>query len=151
MGFEQAHNKDNPRDVGGLMLAPSVYREYLCGEDWWGKSDGSFEGMDSIDDKIDDLDYYMMYIKFGFGRSVRMASRLIQNGHMTRERGLELVRRYDGEFPETYLPDVLDYLGMTRAELMEVVDRHRNPEIWEKSGIIFPEDRTVWKLRNPPL
>ena len=110
---------------------------------WWGRSDGSFEGFDSIDDMIDDLDYYLMYVKFGFGRSARMASRLIQNGHMTREQGLELVRRYDGEFPRTYLPKVLEYLDMTEAELVETVDRHRNPEIWEQKG-------DKWALKHPP-
>ena len=110
---------------------------------WFGKSDGSFEGFDSIDDMIDDLDYYMMHVKFGFGRSARMASRLIQNGHTTRERGLELVRKHDGEFPETYLPQILDYLKMRKVELIGIVDQHRNPEIWTKEG-------GEWKLRNPP-
>lgn len=97
-----------------------------------GKSDGSFEGFDSIDDKIDDLDFYMMYIKFKFGRATRMASRLIQRGHMTREQGAELVRKYDGEFPETYLDDVLAYMDMDRAEFTKIVDLHRNREFWAK-------------------
>lgn len=109
----------------------------------WGKSDGSFEGYDSIDDKIDDLDYYMMWIKFGFGRATRQASRLIQNGHLTREQGLELVEKYDGEFPQTYLDDVLAYLGMDLDELHETIDTHRNQEIWQKAG-------NDWSLRHPP-
>ena len=111
--------------------------------EWWGKSDGSFEGFDSIDDMIDDLDYWLMHVKFGFGRAARMASRLIQNGHMTREQGLGLVRRYDGEFPATYLPKVLEYLDMSEKELVEVADRHRNPEIWERKG-------DKWALKHPP-
>lgn len=108
------------------------------GFECWGRSSGSFEGFDSIDDKIDDLDYYMMHVKFGFGRATRMASRMIQNGHLTREQGLELVRRYDGEYPETYLPDVLEYLQMTREELDDVVDLHRNPELWDGRTLRFP-------------
>jgi N-acetyl sugar amidotransferase len=107
------------------------------------RSDGSFEGFDSIDDKIDDLDYYMMYVKFGFGRATRMASRMIQNGHLTREAALPTVLRYDGEFPQRYLPDILTYLDMTRFELCEIADRHRNPEIWELKG-------HVWTLKHPP-
>jgi hypothetical protein len=109
----------------------------------WGRSDGSFEGFDSIDDKIDDLDYYMMSIKFGFGRSARMASRLIQYGHITREQGIEWVRKYDGEFPESYIRDVLAYLGLSSTEMMEIVEKHRNPEVWTKEG-------DEWRLRNPP-
>ena len=109
----------------------------------WGRSDGSFEGYDSIDDKIDDLDYYMMHIKFGFGRATRQACRLIQNGHMTRPLGVALARLYDGKFPETYLPEVLDYLRLTRSELTEIIDQHRNPEIWERKD-------GQWNLSNLP-
>ena len=85
---------------------------YACRAGWGGdpyeRSDGSFVGWDSIDDCIDDLDFYMMHIKFGFGRATRMASRLIQGGHMTREEGLKLVRKYDGEFPTMYLTQILE-------------------------------------------
>ena len=131
LGFEQALNGKIATLSGGRQ--PHPY--------WWGKSDGSFEGFDSIDDKIDDLDFFMMWIKFGFGRATRMASRLIQNGHLTREQGLELVRTYDGEFPETYLGSVLEYLDLTRDELIEIIDKHRNPEIW-------PSHCGTWRLRH---
>lgn len=149
MGFEQARNYWSfERLAAGFAKewwrsenpGPS---DIISSEKWWGKSDGSFEGFDSIDDKIDDLDYYMMHIKFGFGRASRMASRLIQCGHLTREQGLELVRRYDGEYPRSYMKDVLDYVGMSEKELAELIDEHRNPEIWEQ------KDGT-WQLRNPP-
>lgn len=125
MGFEQAQNGDEI-----YHLSPQA-THWVNWVNWvnWGKSDGSFEGFDSIDDKIDDLDFYMMHVKFGFGRATRMASRLIQGGHMTREQGMELVERYDGEFPETYLNDVLNYLDMTREELDEVIEKHRNPTL----------------------
>lgn len=107
-----------------------------------GRTVGTFTHFDSLDDKIDDLYYYMQFIKFGFGRCVRDASRLIQNGHMTRAEGLELCRQYDGEFPHLYFDEVLDYLQLARDEFTDVVDMHRNPEIWERDG-------QGWKLRYP--
>jgi N-acetyl sugar amidotransferase len=107
-----------------------------------GRTCGTFTDFDSLDDKFDDLYYYMQYIKFGFGRAVRDACRMIQNHQMTREEGLVLAQRYDGEFPEEFLDEVLDYLQLSRAELMEVVDRHRNPEVWERDG-------QNWRLRHP--
>ena len=96
---------------------------------WWGKSDGSFEGFDSIDDKIDDLDFYLMWVKFGFGRATRMASRLIQGGHIKRWTGKLFVQYHDGEFPDSYLPEVLEYLDMTRAELDDVIRAHWNVNV----------------------
>jgi hypothetical protein len=107
-----------------------------------GRTSGTFTDFDSLDDKSDDLYYYMQFIKFGFGRAVRDASRLIQNGHMTREDGLALAKKYDGEFPSEHLPAMLEYLDMTEAELLETIDRHRNPELWERRG-------DAWRLRFP--
>lgn len=114
--------------------------------DFWtapnGRTDGTFTNFDSLDDKMDTLYYYMQYIKFGFGRAVRDASRMIQNGHLTREEGLDLARKYDDEFPHTYFHDQLEYLGLTKPEFDETVDRHRNEEIWAFEG-------NRWKLRYP--
>lgn len=107
-----------------------------------GRTPGTFTAFDSLDDKTDNLYYYMQYVKFGFGRAVRDACRMIQNDQMTREEALEVARRYDGEFPEEYLDEVLDYLRMDRSELVEVIDKHRNPELWRKEG-------GEWKLLYP--
>ena len=107
-----------------------------------GRTSGTFTNFDSLDDKIDCLYYYMQFIKFGFGRAVRDASRLIQNGHMKRQEGLELARRYDSEFPYEHFTEVIDYLDLAEAEFYEIVDRHRNPEIWKKEG-------NNWALRYP--
>jgi len=116
--------------------------------DFWtapnGRTDGTFTNFDSLDDKIDTLYYHMQFIKFGFGRAVRDASRMIQNGHISRVEGLEMARKYDHEFPHTYFEDQLDYVGMTREEILEIVDKHRNEEIWAWGG-------GKWGLRYPLL
>lgn len=107
-----------------------------------GRTSGTVTNYDSVDDKSDNLYYYMQYIKFGFGRAVRDISRMIQNNQISREEGLELTRKYDGEFPKEYLKDMLDYLQLTRKEFNKIIDKHRNPEIWKK-------ENGKWKLRYP--
>jgi len=107
-----------------------------------GRTDGTFTDFDSLDDKIDNLYYYMQFIKFGFGRCVRDACRMIQNGQMTRIEGLELVRKYDAEFPKTYHDEHLEYLGLDEATFSEIIDKHRDMEIWEDKG-------NAWSLRHP--
>ena len=109
-----------------------------------GRTDGTFTNFDSLDDKIDNLYYYMQFIKFGFGRCVRDVCRHIQNGQMTREKGLDLVRKYDAEFPSTNFHENLEYMGLTEDEFTEFVDLHRNPEIWEKES-------ERWSLKYPPI
>jgi N-acetyl sugar amidotransferase len=107
-----------------------------------GRTDGTFTDFDSLDDKIDNLYYHMQYVKFGFGRATRDACRMIQNRQMTREEGLELARRHDDEFPNTFFDENLDYLGLTRPEFEKIVDQHRNQEIWERGA-------NGWRLRFP--
>lgn len=104
---------------------------------------GTFTDFDSLDDKFDDIYYYLQYIKFGFGRCVRDTSRLIQNNHMTREEGLNLCKKYDGEFPSLWLNDILNYLEMNEREFYEIIDKHRNDEIWRNSN-----DKG-WQLKFP--
>jgi N-acetyl sugar amidotransferase len=108
-----------------------------------GRSDGTFTGYDSLDDKIDNVYYYLQFIKFGFGRALRDACRQIYRGRLSREDALKHVRNYDDEFPHTYFDDVIDYLGMNREKFDAFIDMHRNEEIWEKSG-------NGWILRHPP-
>jgi hypothetical protein len=107
-----------------------------------GRTAGTFTDFDSLDDKFDDLYYYMQYVKFGFGRAVRDACRMIQNGQLTREEAVELAHRYDGEFPEEHLAEVLEYMELDREEFDRIVDLHRNREIWESVD-------GEWRLRYP--
>ena len=97
-----------------------------------GRTEGTFTNYDSIDDKLDNIYYYLQYIKFGFGRAVRDASRLIQNGVITREEGLKLARKYDGEFPSRTFEDFLEWTNISEEEFWNVVDSFRSPDIWKK-------------------
>ena len=107
-----------------------------------GRTTGTFTDFDSLDDKFDDLYYFLQYVKFGFGRCVRDASRFIQNNHMSRQEAVHLCQKYDGEFPKENLEEILIYLNMDRDEFNEIIDKHRNEEIWYK-------DQDEWKLRFP--
>lgn len=107
-----------------------------------GRTLGTFTDFDSLDDKMDPLYYYMQFIKFGFGRAVRDASRMIQNGHMTREEGLKLAGKYDSEFPGEFFDEVLEYLDLREEEFHSIVDKHRNTEIWKRKN-------GAWRLRYP--
>ena len=106
-----------------------------------GRTNGTFTDFDSLDDKIDSLYYYMQYIKFGFGRAVRDTSRFIQNSQMSRNEALEIVKKYDGEFPKNDLKEVLEYLNLNNLDFEEIINKHRNSEVWKK-------DNNSWKLKD---
>ena len=116
-----------------------MYKNYLAIKDLIDfkivkRTSGTFTNFDSLDDKIDDLYYYMQFIKFGFGRCSRDCSRFIQNGHLSRKKAVEHVKNYDGEFPKKNLAEVLEFLHLKKSEFLDIIDKHRNEEIWYKNN-----------------
>jgi N-acetyl sugar amidotransferase len=105
------------------------------------RTQGTYSKYNSIDDKIDDLHYYTTFIKFGLGRATYDASQEIRNKHLTREEGVALVKRFDGEFPDKYFKEVMDYISIDPAYFIELCDKFRSPHLWEK---VTGE----WKLRH---
>jgi N-acetyl sugar amidotransferase len=105
------------------------------------RSEGTYTRFASLDDKLDGFHYYLMFIKFGFGRATSDAAHEIREGHITREEGVQLVRKYDGEFPEKHFQLFLEYCDMSQSEFHEIVDSWRAKHVWEKKG-------NDWKLKN---
>lgn len=106
------------------------------------RTEGTYSKYNSLDDKIDGFHYYTTFIKFGLGRATYDASQEIRNKHLTREEGVALVRRFDGEFPERYFQEVMEYIGMKPERFLELCDQFRSPHLWTKDG-------GQWRLRNP--
>lgn len=105
------------------------------------RTQGTYSKYNSIDDKIDDLHYYTTFIKFGIGRATYDASQEIRNKHLTREEGAALVKRFDGEFPDKYFKEVMDYLEIAPEIFFQLCDEFRSPHLWKRVG-------GDWKLRH---
>lgn len=105
------------------------------------RSEGTYSKYVSLDDKIDGLHYYTTYIKFGIGRTTYEASQEIRNKHLTREEAIALVKRFDGEFPERYAKEVLEFVGISLERFEQLVNEARSPHLWDF-------DSGVWKLRK---
>jgi len=105
------------------------------------RSEGTYSKYASLDDKIDGFHYYLMFIKFGFGRATSDAAHEVRDGHLTREEAVALVGKFDGEFPKKHFQLFLEYCGITEAEFWDVVDSWRPRHIWRQVN-------GEWKLRH---
>ena len=90
---------------------------------------------------MDGFHYYMRYIKFGLGRCMEDAAHEIRDGHITRDEGIALMERFEGEFPKKYFQEFLTYLGITEDHFWSVVDDWRPEHLWRKDG-------NDWVLRH---
>jgi len=126
------------------------------------RTPGTYSKYNSIDDKVDDLHYYTTYIKFGIGRATYDASQEVRSGDITREEGVALVKRYDGEWPERFAQELFAYLSlppeefpeaskmfeqplMTREYFLHLCDRFRPAHLWKREGDSWKLRRTVWE------
>lgn len=121
------------------------------------RTPGTYSKYNSIDDKIDDFHYYTTYIKFGIGRATYDAAQEIRSGDITREEGVALVHRFDGEYPIRFEKEIFAYLSMDkkgfpkvnklmkhpimdREYFFKLADKFRSPHLWNKKG-------SKWELR----
>jgi N-acetyl sugar amidotransferase len=133
------------RDAGVEVHFYSFYKNWSPQENYYyamehsnflsnpdGRSEGTYTKFASLDDKIDGQHYYTMFIKFGQGRAMNDVNRDIRDGFISREEGVELINKYDGEFPKKYFQEVLDYMGISEERYWQVIDAARSPHLWEK-------------------
>jgi N-acetyl sugar amidotransferase len=114
------------------------YRNYLVAKEHCGLKEsedtnsGTFTNFSQNDQALYALHTYLMYLKFGFGRANQDASIEIRRGAMDREQALNLVKLYDGHYPEQFIQEYLDYYKMSKIEFDETLDRWANKELFEK-------------------
>jgi N-acetyl sugar amidotransferase len=125
------------------------------------RTPGTYSKYNSIDDRIDDFHYYTTFIKFGIGRATYDAAQEVRSGDITRDEGVALVRRFDGEFPERFADEIFRYLSldpksfaqaarmfeqpiMDRDYFMRLADHFRSPHLWKFADGAWRLRRTVW-------
>lgn len=122
------------------------------------RTPGTYSKYNSIDDRIDDFHYYTTCIKFGIGRATYDAAQEIRNEEITRDEGVALVKKFDGEFPERFADEIFNYLSINEKEFpvaykmfeqpimdrdyfMHLADQFRSPHLWKR-------EHGIWKLRH---
>lgn len=106
------------------------------------RSEGTYCKYTELDDKLPPINFYTMHIKFGIGRAMYDAAQEIRNGKITRDEGVALVRKFDGEYPKMYFQESLEYMDMTKEEFDDTCNAFRSEHIWKK-------ENDKWVLRYP--
>jgi len=117
-------------DWDGNANADLVIREY-----GWRQSEREFERTYRRSSNLDDMHEngihdYLKFIKFGYGRGTDHSSKDIRSGRLTREQGIEMVRKYDHVKPRKDLERWLSYVGMSEHEFDQTCDTFRDPRVW---------------------
>jgi N-acetyl sugar amidotransferase len=116
------------------------YRNYLVAKEFCGLKEaeksnaGTFTNFAQNDQFLYALHTYLMYLKFGFGRANQDASIEVRRGAMDRDQAVELVRIYDGHYPEEFEALYLDYFKLTADEFHRVLNNWTNRDLFQVEG-----------------
>ena len=95
--------------------------------------DRTYRKFSNLDDMHENgVHDYLKYIKFGYGRASDHASKDIRRGYMTRDQGIEMVKKYDHVRPRD-MKRWLEYVGMSEQEFDKIADTFRNNRVWWKN------------------
>lgn len=90
----------------------------------------TYRDFSNLDDRYENgIHDLMKFVKFGYGRASDHSAKDIRTGYMTREEGIEMVRKYD-HVVSSDLQYWLDYVEMSEDEFWKIADGFRDPRAW---------------------
>jgi N-acetyl sugar amidotransferase len=95
-----------------------------------GPVEGTYTNYENLDEKMHGLHDYLKYVKYGFGRTTDHACIDIRNKRITREEGINLVKQYEGKYPHVSIYAFIEYSGMSKSEIDNIIDSYTNPIIF---------------------
>lgn len=120
--------------------------------------EGSLVNYENLDNHQTGIHDYFKFLKFGFGRVTDLACLHVRRGRLTRQDGLDAVRRLDGKFPWEYLgkslEDILRPLEMTVDDFIRVCDKFTNKKIFKRDvsgGLVKDRDGNLTKINSDNL
>ena len=95
-------------------------------------NEGTYTNYENLDTKYVGLHDYFKFLKFGYARATDHASIDIRNHRISRDEGLELVKKHEGQIPTKYLKEFLDEFELSMDDFIQICDKFTNKELFKK-------------------
>ena len=112
--------------------------------------EGTYNKWENLDVYFTVFHDYFKFLKYGFGRTTDHVSIEIRYGGISREDGIELVKKYDGKIPKKYLKEFLQAADISEKEFHSICDKFTNKELFltDNSGNLIKDEQGNLKLKN---
>ena len=112
--------------------------------------EGTYDKWENLDVYFTVFHDYFKFLKYGFGRTTDHASIEIRYERITREQGIELIKKYEGKIPRKYLDKFLKSADISEQEFHDICDKFTNKEIFltNEDGSIKKDDEKNPILKN---
>ncbi len=98
------------------------------------EKDADFFGTSMLDENFININMYLRYLKFGFGRATDLVNLEIREGRMTRDEGIKLVNLYDGSYSQDIVEKFCNYIDISELEFWGIIDKFYNKELFDKKA-----------------
>ena len=115
--------------------------------------EGTYDKWENLDVYFTVFHDYFKFLKYGFGRTTDHVSIEIRYGRITREKGIELVKEYEGKIPRKYIKEFLKAAEITEEEFHEICDKFTNKELFQtdQNGNLIKDEDGNLTLKNDIL
>jgi len=102
---------------------------------------GDIHGTSALDDNWQIMNQMIKYYKFGFGFVTEIVCEDLQRGLMDRERGIELIKKYDGKCSDQYIKSICKFIDISVDQFWDHVRNSVNTDLFlvENDGTIIPK------------
>jgi hypothetical protein len=92
-------------------------------------------GTSMLDEDFININMFIRYLKYGFGRTSDIVNLEIRASRMTREEGVRLVEMFDGNYDPSLLEEFCSFIEISVEEFWRTVDRFVNRDLFEQVGV----------------
>jgi len=100
--------------------------------------EGSYVNYENLDNHQTGIHDYFKFLKFGFGRTSDIVSLHIRRGRISRQDGIDSVKKLDGLFPWEYLgkslSEILKPLNISIEDFIKICDKFTNKKLFLRDG-----------------
>ena len=112
--------------------------------------EGTYDKWENLDVYFTVFHDYFKFLKYGFGRTTDHTSIEIRYGRMSREKGIELIKKYEGRIPKKFLKEFLKAAEISEEEFHKICDKFTNKELFltDQNGNLVKDENGNLTLKN---
>lgn len=108
-----------------------ISKELYGWREYQGEFQRTYRKISNLDDMHENGAHdYLKFIKYGYGRGSDHSTKDLRLGHITREQGIEYVKKYDHVIPTIDLKRWYEYTDITEKVFNIYSDKYRDPRVW---------------------
>lgn len=92
---------------------------------------GDLSNASMLDEEFTNINMMLKYFKFGFGRATDNVNAKIRLRKLTKQEGIEIVKKYDGVCDDSIIKSYCDYVGIDMKEFWDIANRWVNKDLFE--------------------